>query len=96
MKGRCLRSYTQEFNQEAVRQVCVGQAIAGVAKALGKSKASLGNWAKLNIRDEFAGVQGDCKAGSGLRRPKHSSGCVQKKTALIDAYFGRCWTMGTN
>lgn len=96
MKGRCLRSYTQEFNQEDVRQVCVGQAITGVAKAPGKSKASLGNWAKLNIRDELADVQGDYKVGSGLRRPKHSSGCVQKKTALIDGYFGRYWTLGTN
>ena len=53
--------YTREFKLEAVRQVRSGQAIAVVAKVLGISKASLGNWVRLAVKGEISGAGDDDK-----------------------------------
>jgi len=58
--------YTQEFKQEAVRQVRAGQAQSVVAKVLGILKTSLGNWVRLAAKGALGG------AGSADKQAKVS------------------------
>ncbi len=52
MLGKQVRAqYTQEFRQEAVRQVKAGESIAAVGKMLGVPKATLGKWVRQSDTD---------------------------------------------
>lgn len=51
--------YTQEFKQEAVRQVQQGQSAAAVGKMLGIPKASLANWVRQAAQGKLDGADGD-------------------------------------
>ncbi len=41
--------YTQEFRQEAVRQVRAGKAISEIGQTLGIPKATLGKWVRQSV-----------------------------------------------
>lgn len=45
--------YTQEFKQEAVRQVKAGRAASAVAATLGMPKASLTNWVRADAKGQL-------------------------------------------
>jgi transposase len=63
MAGKQVRAqYTQEFKQEAVRQVRAGQAQSVVAKVLGIPKASLGGWVRQAAKGEWVPGEADAKA----------------------------------
>ena len=55
--------YTQEFKQEAVRQVKAGRAASVVAKTLGVPKASLTNWVRADAKGQLGiGTEGKTAA----------------------------------
>ena len=58
MLGKQVRAqYTQEFRQEAVRQVKAGESIAAVGKMLGVPKATLGKWVRQSDTGDGSAAQ---------------------------------------
>ncbi|GAD24605.1 transposase [Acidovorax sp. MR-S7] len=63
--------YTQEFKQEAVRQVKAGRAASAVAATLGMPKASLTNWVRADAKGQLA-VAGEGKATTPAVTPEQA------------------------
>ena len=80
-----MRKYDNEFKQQAVKKVFLGQSVASVARELGISEALLHNWKKQKFRISSNVERENIQLKKRLREVEMERD-ILKKAAII---FGR-------